>query len=130
MRHQVIWVCIISGDRQFCMIRTQGSECHPTKEYMILYVLQGFYSPISRPDEEGYLEMVCRTDVKGVQLNLSEVRPGQDLYLKVRRIFENFEEKGRGDGILSCFFFARLDSSPRTKGLALRATHGMRHDVV
>jgi len=47
--------------------------------------LQGFYSPLSRPDEEGYVEILCRTDTAGGQIInfLNAVRPGGECYLKV-----------------------------------------------
>lgn len=46
--------------------------------------LQGFYSPLSRPDEEGYVEILCRTDTAGGQIInfLNVVRPGGECYLK------------------------------------------------
>lgn len=46
--------------------------------------LQGFYSPLSRPDEEGYVEILCRTDTAGGQIInfLNAVRPGGECYLK------------------------------------------------
>jgi ferredoxin-NADP reductase len=46
--------------------------------------LQGYYSPLSRPQEEGYVEILCRTDVSGGKVVdfLSAVRPGGECYLK------------------------------------------------
>lgn len=46
--------------------------------------LQGFYSPLSRPQEEGYVEILCRTDTTGGKVIdfLNAVRPGQEAYLK------------------------------------------------
>lgn len=46
--------------------------------------IQGFYSPTSRPDEEGFLEILCRTDVQGGQVIhlLNDLRPGSTVYLK------------------------------------------------
>jgi len=46
--------------------------------------LQGFYSPLSRPQEEGYVEILCRTDTAGGKVIdfLNAVRPGGECYLK------------------------------------------------
>jgi ferredoxin-NADP reductase len=46
--------------------------------------LQGFYSPLSRPAEEGYVEILCRTDTAGGQIInfLNQIRPGAECYLK------------------------------------------------
>lgn len=46
--------------------------------------LQGYYSPLSRPHEEGYVEILCRTDTAGGQIInfLNAVRPGGECYLK------------------------------------------------
>lgn len=47
--------------------------------------LQGYYSPLSRPEEEGFFEILCRTDIAGggkVVHFLTAVRPGGEVFLK------------------------------------------------
>lgn len=46
--------------------------------------LQGYYSPLSRPQEEGYVEILCRTDVAGGKIIhfLNALRPGAECYVK------------------------------------------------